>query len=366
MTNFEQFINSKPMSYTKINLKRMPKAFKSIKSKFNIPKIIHIVGTNGKGTTGRFIADILKKNGCKVGHYTSPHISKINERFWKDGKLISDKDLDKAYKNLNSFLPKKFQKSLSYFEYTTLMNLSIYEDCHWLVLEAGLGGEFDATNVFPKKLSVFTPIGFDHQSFLGDTLEEIASTKFRSVGKVAVIAQQKYDEVYNILDKIAKERGSIIYRTSPKSGISFLQENFNTAKKSANLLGFLNIDFDISEFKTAIGRFEKVAKNITIDVGHNSLSAERVVQNMRKPFTLIYNSLDDKPYRAILKIFRPKISKVEILEIKDGRALKKEVLEKTLKDLDIPYKYFKKTSKKKEYLVFGSFKVVEEFLKRDN
>ena len=231
MTNFERFINNKPMSYTKIDLKRMPKAFKSIKKKFDIPNIIHIVGTNGKGTTGRFIADILKKNGFKVGHYTSPHISKINERFWKDGKLVSDKTLDEAHNILNKVLPKKFQESLSYFEYTTLMTLPIYNNYHWLVLEAGLGGEFDATNVFPKKLSVFTPIGFDHQAFLGDTLGEIASTKFRSIGKVAVISKQKYDEVYNILEKIAEKKNSRIYRTAHEENISFLQENFNTAKK---------------------------------------------------------------------------------------------------------------------------------------
>jgi dihydrofolate synthase/folylpolyglutamate synthase len=96
MTSFEKFINKKPMSYKKIDLQRMPDAFNIIEESFDIPKIIHIVGTNGKGTTGRFIAEILLKNGFRVGHYTSPHILEINERFWKNGKYVSDNKLEQA------------------------------------------------------------------------------------------------------------------------------------------------------------------------------------------------------------------------------------------------------------------------------
>lgn len=367
MTQFENFINQKPMAFNEIDLSRMPKAFKSIKDSFSIPKIIHIVGTNGKGTTGRFIAEILQKNKFSVGHYTSPHILKINERFWKDGDNISDKVLDDAHKVVFNLLSSNIRDNLSYFEYTTLMNLAIFQDCDWLILEAGLGGEFDATNVFPKILSVFTPIGFDHQAFLGNSIQEIASTKIRSIGKEAVISKQKYDEVLNIFDKIAKENESKIHFTYPKDGLSFIEENFETAKHSLKIIGEINIDYDISEFSRPSGRFEKVLKNIVVDVGHNLLSAERVVENMGKNFNLIYNSFEDKPYKEILQKFKPYINRVEILEIDDERIVDKKILERALKELNINYIYFNEIDKNLEYLVFGSFKVVEKFLKyKDN
>lgn len=364
MTEFEKFIESKPMAYKEIDLNRMPDAFESIRDRYEVPHIIHVVGTNGKGSTGRFIAEILRANGFRVGHYTSPHISKINERFWRDGKNVSDEVLDKAHKSLQKVLSKKYQNILSYFEYTTLMTLPIYDNCHWLILEAGLGGEFDATNVFPKKLSVFTPIGFDHQSFLGDTLQEIASTKFRSIGKVAVISKQKFSDVYSVLDRVADENGSRVYHVEPKENSNFIEENFATAKKALQLLGVMNLNFKSSDFKLPAGRVERIAKNIVVDVGHNLLSAERVLDFVKKDkFTLVYNSFDDKPYRDILELFKPYIKGVEIISIDDERALKRDILEATLQEFNISYKDFSQVDKKEKYLVFGSFRVVEEFLK---
>lgn len=351
------------MSYKKIDLKRMPKAFKSVESFFDIPKIIHIVGTNGKGTTGRFLAEILQKNGFRVGHYTSPHILEINERFWRNGENISDSELENSFINLQKLLPKKFQDSLSYFEFTTLMSLPIFQDCDYLILEAGLGGEFDATNVFPKQISVFTPIGFDHQDFLGNSIQEIASTKFRSAGKISVLAKQKYD-VFPILEKISNIFNGRIYQVKTKLHQNFLQENMETAKLTAQLLGILQVNFPLSDFNPLSGRFQKIAKNIIIDVGHNSLSAERVAEKIESGTTLIYNSLEDKPYTEILQIFKSKISEVQILPIFDERALNIKVLEKTISDLNIPFSKFEKINSSKNYLVFGSFKVIESFLNK--
>jgi len=347
------------MSFTKIDLERMPKAFKSVANFFDIPKIIHIVGTNGKGTTGRFLAEILQKNGFRVGHYTSPHILKINERFWRNGENISDSELEVNFKDLQNLLPEKFQKSLSYFEFTTLMNLPIFKNCDYLILEAGLGGEFDATNVFPKNISVFTPIGFDHQSFLGNTIHEIASTKFRSTGKISVLAKQKYD-VLPILEKISNGQ---IYTVQTKPHQTFLQENMETAKLTAKLLGVVQIDFPFSKFTPLSGRFEKIAQNVIIDVGHNSLSAERVCEKIPINTVLIYNSFEDKPYQEILQIFKPKILEIQIIPISDERALNIDILEKTISDLNIPFSKFENVNSSKNYLVFGSFKVVESFIK---
>ena len=123
-------------------------------------------------------------------------------------------------------------------------------------------------------------------------------------------------------------------------------------------------DFKFGDIPQLKGRIEKIAPNITIDVGHNPLAVDRIIEtlNDKKPI-LIYNSLSDKPYQEILKKFKNNIERVEIIKISDERALKLEDLEDSLKNLDIEFRYFKEIKDSKEYLVFGSFKVVEEFLK---
>lgn len=195
----QQFLENKPLFYEVIDTTRMPHAYESVKEYFTLPRIIHIVGTNGKGTTGRFLAQMLYACGLHVGHYTSPHIVKFNERIWIDGEDIDDATLDLYHQKLLSILSIQFQKSLSYFEYTTLLAMLIFCDqCDFVVLEAGLGGEFDATNVFEKVLSIITPIGLDHQAFLGENIEAIAQTKINSVKNNFVLAKQYEQEVYGI------------------------------------------------------------------------------------------------------------------------------------------------------------------------
>jgi dihydrofolate synthase/folylpolyglutamate synthase len=360
----EEFLSSKPLAYKKIDLSRMPRAFESVKNFYQIPKTIHIIGTNGKGSTGRLLASALQKTGFRVGHFTSPHISRLNERFWKNGSEVSDELLHDSHSDLIAKLPIKIAKEVSYFEYTTLLNLPIFEDCDFLILEAGLGGEFDATNVFEKKISVFTPIGFDHTDFLGNSISEIAGTKLRAMSDEVVISVQKHPEVLQIAKEIAKEKNSKINILEEKKE-NYLEENFNTAMKALELLEVKN-NFSLSDLEIPKGRFQRFSKNIIIDVGHNPLSAERVVENLKwKNFTLIYNSFSDKDYQKILEIFRPKTEFVEILEIQDERIVAKRRLEAILNKLKFKFKTFTNTSENKNYLVFGSFKVVEEFLNKN-
>lgn len=162
----QAFLETKPLFYDEIDYARMPKAYQGIAFHLKLPKIIHLVGTNGKGTTGRFLAEMLHTKGLHVGHYTSPHILHFNERIWLDGDNVEDTTLEKAHETLLSWLEPSVAQSLSYFEYTTLLAMVVFSQiCDYIVLEAGLGGEFDATNIFPKCLSIITPIGLDHQAF---------------------------------------------------------------------------------------------------------------------------------------------------------------------------------------------------------
>ena len=159
------FLDNKPLYYNEIDYTRMPRVYKSIQKSLKLPKIIHLIGTNGKGTTGRFLATALYSNGYAVGHYTSPHILNFNERIWLNGSDIEDEKLEFAHEKLLSLLSKKDALSLSYFEYTTLLAMYIYQEVDYLVLEAGLGGEYDATSVFKNDLTLVTIIDMDHEAF---------------------------------------------------------------------------------------------------------------------------------------------------------------------------------------------------------
>ena len=202
----KKYLDEKPLYYDEIDYTRMPRVYETIKSHFNIPKIIHMIGTNGKGTTGRFLASSLDSIGYKVGHYTSPHILEFNERIWLNGENVSDELLDKTHINLQNILTKEDAYSLSYFEYTTLIAMLIYKRCDYVVLEAGLGGEHDATAVFKKELTLVTPIDFDHEAFLGSTIEEIATTKLNAIDKNAIISSQKYKEISAIVKEISLKK----------------------------------------------------------------------------------------------------------------------------------------------------------------
>lgn len=171
------FLEHKPLYYKEIDHQRVHLAYGLLKPQLKQPRTVHIVGTNGKGSTGRILAHLAYKSGLSVGHYSSPHILQFNERIWIDGADASDEVLESGHQKLFAILGEEMSDALSYFEYTTLLAFVVLENCDLMVLEVKLGGEFDATNVCDKELSIITPIGIDHQAFLGDTIEEIAVPK---------------------------------------------------------------------------------------------------------------------------------------------------------------------------------------------
>ena len=165
--SLNNFLAQKPLYYDFIDNNRIKYAYNILKTHIRkLPYIIHIVGTNGKGTTGRFLAHYLYKINLKVLHYSSPHILKFNERIWINGSNIDDNSLEITHQKLQNILSYDMLDNLTYFEYTTLLALILSSSLDYLILEAGLGGEFDATNVVKNDLSLITPIYFDHQDHL--------------------------------------------------------------------------------------------------------------------------------------------------------------------------------------------------------
>lgn len=377
--SFNNFLNTKPLYYKDIDHKRVHQAYARLEPHIKQVKTVHIVGTNAKGSTGRILADLAAKSGLSVGHFSSPHIMKFNERLYLNGSDISASDLEAAHKKLFSILGQEMSEFLSYFEYSTLLAFVAFEHCNLLVLEAGLGGEFDATNVCDKVLSIITPIGIDHQNFLGDSIMEIAATKIRSIQKQALLAPQVYDEVLSVAKEIAKEKNAQLFVSSKistdrmlnlkkiakeKNWGAYLIDNAHVALQALDILG---IKYDINALLEIVlfGRFYTLTKNVRIDVGHNTLAATAIEKALDEKVVLIYNSLGDKDYKKIFKILKPKIKRVEILPIQAQGAANTEEIKKALKKVGLKYKYFDNIIDKNEkYLVFGSFYVVEAFLKK--
>ena len=375
MQTFDAFLENKPLYYKEIDHERVHIAYGILKPHIKQPKTVHVVGTNGKGSTGRIVAHLAYKSGKSVGHYTSPHILKFNERIWIDGADASDEVLERAHQKLFAILGQEMSDALSYFEYTTLLAFVVFENCDLMVLEAGLGGEFDATNVCDKELSIITPIGIDHQAFLGDTIEEIAATKIRSVQKQVLLAPQMYDEVVKVAKQIADEKGAVLRQAQePSYKVAELVEAngwadylISNATVALQALDILDIKYDINDLKTLelFGRFYALTSHIRIDVGHNPLAARAIEKALDKKVVLIYNSLDDKDYEKVLRTLKPKVKRVEIIKIHSQRATTLSEIEKALTEVGLAYSYFEnKIDENEDYLVFGSFYVVEEFLKQ--
>ena len=373
--NLQEFLEYKTLYYDKIDFTIVKSSWQILSKKIKLPFVIHIVGTNGKGSTGRFLAYYLHKIDYKVLHYSSPHIMKFNERIWINGSDVSDENLEIAHRFLQELYEISLLEKLTYFEYTTLLAFYLSKDFDYLVLEAGLGGEFDATNVVENNLSLIATIGLDHQNFLGNSVEEIASTKMRSVDNKMIIGYQVFDEVvktaFKVKEQILEQRNRSIeiievkefdkYPINEKFA-SYLKRNLHLVIACLNELK-MPIDAKLFDDVPLFGRCQKIASNITIDVGHNPLAAEVIKKEFEnKKVTLIYNSYADKDYVEVLKILKPIIKKLIIIELDDKRVVKKDDLLKIIQQLNIPNEETIKIEEDEEYLVFGSFLVVEKFL----
>lgn len=370
----QQFLNKKANEYAPFNPDRFFELWKNLQHKFETPnKRVHIVGTNGKGTTGRFLAHYLYKLGFNVGHFTSPHIEKLNERFWFNGEDIEDNILEYAHTKVLEKVEDRAD-TVSYFEWMSLLSIELFGGCDFFICEAGVGGEYDSTNAFSKDLSLVTKIGIDHIEFLGNSLEEIVKTKINSIKNPAIILANQEKLVLDIFfeqngekrkstcDISLYEQKCIDKYIQKNNYPSFLKENLELALSGVKFFK-AGIDMSLLDDVKIKGRFQKIAPNLIIDVGHNELAAIEIVKNINGKVTLLYNTYKEKNHKAVLKILKPIIENIEIVEVKNDRVLDIKKLTDTIETLDINYSMFKSFSENKNYLAFGSFSVVEEVLK---
>jgi len=175
-------------------------------------RVIHVTGTNGKTSTSRFIERLLREHGLRTGRFTSPHLVKINERISLDGDPVSDERLFSVWNEIapileivDAELETAGENKLTFFEALTVLGFAIFADApvDVLVLEVGMGGTWDSTNIADGDVAVFTPISIDHADRLGNTLQEIANTKAGIIksGALVVSAIQHADALTQLKQK---------------------------------------------------------------------------------------------------------------------------------------------------------------------
>ena len=374
----DRFLSSKPLYSNKIDFDFFPTFYKKYEEYFTLPKAIHIVGTNGKGSSGRFLAQMLLGSGYRVGHYTSPHILSFNERIWIDGDNIKDEKLEEIHIELLEIL-KSDAELLSYFEYTTLLAFLAFKNLDYVVVEAGLGGEFDATNVIKKELLLCTKIDMDHKDFLGESIEKIGRTKLNAMDSAVLLGEQEHKEIIGIAKEIAMKKNSKVYLvedliddTSHDEIVAYIKKNnmadfqIQNLSNSVAAMKILKLPISLQHIllTSLEGRCQKINDNITIDVGHNLLGAKAIKSHFYgKKVNLIYNVMSDKDYESILEELRPIIKKVMILKLDTPRALDIKILGDFLHTRGFDFEEFCGIKKDEEYLVFGSFYTVEKFLR---
>ena len=305
-------------------------------------RAIHVAGTNGKGAVCAMIDACLRADGLRIGCYTSPHLVRINERFFLDGAPIADEVLERAAdKVFHADSSSNSIYGLTFFEALTAVAFLVYAEAKvdYAVLETGLGGRLDATNVCRPELCVITKIGLDHCDWLGDTVEKIAAEKAGIIKKGVPIVLGKNDPaVVAVVKARASEVGApFVYApdVADESEIpdgfslvgSFNRENAVTAIAALKTLGLTKGMADGFGNVVWPGRFQRVGRFI-IDGAHNPPAARALAAALRKyaPFagsvpTLVAGFCGDKDVDETLRILAPLVKKGIAVRTNNPRSL---------------------------------------------
>jgi dihydrofolate synthase/folylpolyglutamate synthase len=331
------------------------------------PRFIHIAGTNGKGSTCAMIASALRVSGLRTGLYTSPHLLDPRERIQIDGELITEAAWCEAFEAVHAAAESLLAREVieahpSFFETVTAMAFVAFREAavEVVVLETGLGGRLDATNLVDPEITVITPIDFDHEAFLGSSIESIAAEKagILKAGRPAVFAEQR-PEAFSVLERRALELDVPVTLTSAwrvedlwikKFGSHFLLsadeeipivcplggkhqvENARTAVAALKIFGISTAAISKGiESARWPGRLERVATDpdIILDGAHNPAGARALAayiqQFFRKePVRIIYGAMRDKAVDEVIGTLFPLATEIIVTAPDQPRALNPE------------------------------------------
>ena len=297
---------------------------------FNHPhtkfKTIHVAGTNGKGSCSHTIAAILQAEGYRVGLFTSPHLVDFRERIKVNGDCISQEYVMDFVKNERSFFEPLHP---SFFELTTAMAFKYFADSHVdiAVIEVGLGGRLDCTNIITPILSVITNISFDHTQFLGDTLEKIAMEKAGIIKRdIPIVIGETTPETRNVFIQKAKEMNAPIffaeeYNNPIANELDFeLKGSYQLKNKQTILCAVNHLPLSISpssikeglshvvELTGLMGRWQTIRERPTVicDTGHNVGGWQYLSQQIKsqpcKNLHIVFGMVDDKDIDTVMNM----------------------------------------------------------------
>ena len=332
---------------------------------------IHVGGTNGKTSTSRMIDSLLFAHGLRTGRFTSPHLESYRERIAINGQPIDPKELIFAYNDIAAYLDlmdTKFENPISFFEAVTALGFVAFAEhpVDVAVIEVGMGGEWDATNVVDADISVLMPIGFDHMEYLGNSLHEIAATK---AGGFIVLAQQEPEAAKELIRKAAEVGADVVregieYSITSRAvavggqliTIKGLHDTYDDiflplhgkhqASNAASALAAVEAFFgdqplDIEAVRagfadvTSPGRCEVVHRDPTIilDAAHNPHGAAALADTVANEFNFdevvaVVGVFADKDAEGILQALEPIVDHVIITQSASDRAMASGELEK--------------------------------------
>jgi len=327
---------------------------------------IHVAGTNGKGSIASGIASILNAAGYRTGLYTSPHLVTFNERISINGRPISNTRVVAAYQAVKSV--HHGSREPTFFEFATAMALYDFdqEGIDWAVIETGMGGRLDATNIVKPAVSIISNLSLEHQDYLGNTLAQIAAEKGGIIKKgIPVVTGVRQAGALSVLNDIAAAKSAPLLR---------LGKDFRVRRKSGNTFTYFGMQNRWPDMKTCLkgrhqvdnaaislaacellsrggasisdkncrqglmnvswpGRLEIVSESprIILDGAHNLVAAKNLAtflatETDQRPITMVIGILDDKPYKAMLAALIPVTQKVIFTRPKIDRGLPPETL----------------------------------------
>lgn len=357
-------------------------------------KSIHIAGTNGKGSVAHMIASVFQESGYKTGLYTSPHLKDFRERIKINGKLIKKKYVIEFVKqNQHLFENTDF----SFFEMTVGMAFYHFakEKVDVSIIETGLGGRLDSTNIISPELSIITNISYDHENLLGDTIEKIANEKAGIIKpNTPVVIGKTSDESKQIFIKNANKINAPIYFSKYEMSNNYStdlkgfyqKDNLDTSITAIKIL--IDNGWKIKETKSGfkkvisntglLGRWQVLQENprIICDVAHNKTGVKEIIKQLNSikfnRLHIVFGIIKEKNINPILKLL-PKDAAYYFCQSKTPRAMDIKKLHKKAKEFCLIGKTFntvkdafgnaKKNAKKKDLiLVTGSTFIVAEVI----
>jgi dihydrofolate synthase / folylpolyglutamate synthase len=319
-------------------------------------KVIHVAGTNGKGSVCAMIDSICRVQGYRTGLFTSPHLITFRERIRVNGEMISEEAVANGLTRIRN-LVADWDPHPTFFEVTTALALKCFCEANvqLIILETGIGGRLDATNAIQSDVSVITQIDFDHEEWLGNTLVEIAAEKAGIIKpRIPVVSAPQRSEAENVIRKRAGECEAplqFVNETYHRSPV-VLRGEFQKQNAAVAIAALRAAKIDIDKSAIARGlvsidwpaRFQKWDDRTIIDGAHNPAAARMLADTWRQVLgdqraTLILAVLFDKDLRGICEALAPIADSVILPKIRSERAAAPEELARVILNITPPLPY---------------------------